>query len=89
MRGKRRGRAPRLVGHGKPCIRGQRIWGGLVLGMLEGGMSDDETPTAATELRVQHKRAEAKRPPRGERGAAAAPYGSGPPRLAPAPLDRP
>jgi uncharacterized protein (DUF433 family) len=30
------------VCHGKPCIRGQRIWVGLVLGMLEGGMSEEE-----------------------------------------------
>ena len=30
------------VCHGKPCIRGHRIWVGLVLGMLEGGMRDEE-----------------------------------------------
>jgi uncharacterized protein (DUF433 family) len=30
------------VCHGKPCIRGHRIWVGLVLGMLEGGMRQDE-----------------------------------------------
>jgi len=30
------------VCHGRPCIRGQRIWVGLVLGMLEGGMREDE-----------------------------------------------
>jgi len=30
------------VCHGKPCIRGHRIWVGLVLSMLEGGMSQDE-----------------------------------------------
>ena len=30
------------VCHGKPCIRGQRIWVGLILGMLEGGMSEGE-----------------------------------------------
>ena len=27
------------VCHGRPCIRGQRIWVSLILGMLEGGMS--------------------------------------------------
>jgi uncharacterized protein (DUF433 family) len=30
------------VCHGKPCIRGQRIWVGLILGMLEGGMGEAE-----------------------------------------------
>jgi len=30
------------VCHGKPCIRGHRIWVGLVLGMLEGGMREEE-----------------------------------------------
>jgi uncharacterized protein (DUF433 family) len=30
------------VCHGKPCIRGHRIWVGLVLGMLEGGMLEEE-----------------------------------------------
>ncbi len=30
------------VCHGKPCIRGQRIWVGLVLGMLEAGVSEGE-----------------------------------------------
>lgn len=30
------------VCHGKPCIRGQRIWVGLILGMLEAGMRDEE-----------------------------------------------
>jgi uncharacterized protein (DUF433 family) len=30
------------VGHGKPCVRGRRIWVGLVLGMLEGGMREEE-----------------------------------------------
>lgn len=30
------------VCHGKPCIRGQRIWVGLILGMLEGGMTEAE-----------------------------------------------
>ena len=30
------------VCHGKPCIRGSRIWVGLVLGMLEGGMREEE-----------------------------------------------
>lgn len=30
------------VCHGKPCIRGQRIWVGLVLGMLEDGMREEE-----------------------------------------------
>lgn len=28
------------VCHGKPCIRGLRIWVGLVLGMLEAGMDE-------------------------------------------------
>jgi uncharacterized protein (DUF433 family) len=27
------------VCHGKPCIRGHRIWVSLILGMLEGGMT--------------------------------------------------
>jgi uncharacterized protein (DUF433 family) len=30
------------VCHGKPCIRGLRIWVGLILGMLEGGASEQE-----------------------------------------------
>jgi uncharacterized protein (DUF433 family) len=30
------------VCHGKPCIRGHRIWVGLILGMLEGGMSESD-----------------------------------------------
>jgi uncharacterized protein (DUF433 family) len=30
------------VCHGKPCIRGHRIWVGLVLGLLEGGMREEE-----------------------------------------------
>jgi uncharacterized protein (DUF433 family) len=30
------------VCHGKPCIRGHRIWVGLVLGMLEAGVSERE-----------------------------------------------
>ena len=30
------------VCHGKPCIRGRRIWVGLVLGTLEGGMREEE-----------------------------------------------
>jgi uncharacterized protein (DUF433 family) len=30
------------VCHGKPCIRGRRIWVGLVLGMLEGGMREED-----------------------------------------------
>jgi uncharacterized protein (DUF433 family) len=33
------------VCHGKPCIRGHRIWVGLVLGMLEGGMREEEILT--------------------------------------------
>jgi uncharacterized protein (DUF433 family) len=27
------------VCHGKPCLRGRRIWVSLILGMLEGGMT--------------------------------------------------
>ena len=27
------------VCHGKPCLRGHRIWVSLILGMLEGGMT--------------------------------------------------
>jgi uncharacterized protein (DUF433 family) len=30
------------VCHGKPCIRGHRIWVGLVLGLLEAGVSEGE-----------------------------------------------
>ncbi|MGA7124600.1 MAG: DUF433 domain-containing protein, partial [Polyangiaceae bacterium] len=30
------------VCHGRPCIRGHRIWVGLVLGMLEGDMREEE-----------------------------------------------
>ncbi len=30
------------VCHGEPCIRGHRIWVGLVLGMLEGGMREED-----------------------------------------------
>ena len=30
------------VCHGKPCIRGHRIWVGLVLGMMEAGVSEQE-----------------------------------------------
>ena len=30
------------VAHGKPCIRGQRVWVSLILGMLEGGMTNHE-----------------------------------------------
>jgi uncharacterized protein (DUF433 family) len=30
------------VCHGKPCIRGQRIWVGLILGMLEAGTKEAE-----------------------------------------------
>jgi uncharacterized protein (DUF433 family) len=38
------------VCHGKPCIRGQRIWVGLILGMLEGGMSESEILSEYPEL---------------------------------------
>lgn len=30
------------VCHGKPCVRGHRIWGSLVLGMLDGGMTHQQ-----------------------------------------------
>lgn len=33
------------VCHGKPCVRGQRIWVGLILGMLEAGVREDEILT--------------------------------------------
>jgi uncharacterized protein (DUF433 family) len=38
------------VCHGKPCIRGLRIWVGLVLGMLEGGMTEGEILAEYPEL---------------------------------------
>lgn len=41
------------VCHGKPCIRGHRIWVGSILGTLEGGMSEreilDEYPSLAVD----------------------------------------
>ena len=45
------------VCHGKPCIRGLRIWVGVVLGMLEAGSSDDQIVAAYPELEPEDIRA--------------------------------
>ncbi|XXY53593.1 DUF433 domain-containing protein [Sorangium sp. So ce269] len=45
------------VCHGKPCIRGRRIWVSLILGMLESGMTEQEILGEYPELVVDDIRA--------------------------------
>ncbi|WP_437503024.1 DUF433 domain-containing protein [Sorangium sp. So ce1099] len=45
------------VCHGKPCIRGRRIWVSLILGMLEGGMTEQDILAEYPELVVEDIRA--------------------------------
>ncbi|XXT17468.1 DUF433 domain-containing protein [Sorangium sp. So ce429] len=45
------------VCHGKPCIRGRRIWVSLILGMLESGMTEQEILVEYPELVIDDIRA--------------------------------
>jgi len=45
------------VCHGKPCIRGHRIWVGLILGMLEAGLSEHDILAEYPTLEVADVRA--------------------------------
>ncbi len=45
------------VCHGKPCVRGLRLWVGLILGMLEAGASESEIIAQYPDLEVEDIRA--------------------------------